>query len=76
MVECESIVLTNGETMRIIEDEGYKYLGILEMDEFREEAMKIRFKKEYLRSLRLILRPKLNGKKYFNYFYKIFQIGI
>ena len=62
VVECENIVLSNGEMMRIIEDEGYKYLGILEMDEIKEEAMKNRFKEEYLRRLRLILRSKLNGK--------------
>ena len=47
--------------MKIIEDGGYKYLGVLEMDEIKEEAMKNRFKKEYLRRLRFILRSKLNG---------------
>ena len=48
VVECEGIVLPNGETIKIIEDEGYKYLEILEMDEIKEEAMINRFKKEYL----------------------------
>ena len=51
--------------MRIIEDEGYKYLGILEMDEIKEEAVKNRLKKEYMRRLRLILRSNLNGKNKF-----------
>ena len=62
VVECKGIVLPNGETITIIEDEGYKYLWILEMDEIKEEAMINRFKKKYLRRLRLILRSKLNGK--------------
>ena len=65
VVECEGIVLPNGETIKIIEDEGYKYLEILEMDEIKEEAMKNRFKKEYLSRLRLILKSKLNGKNNF-----------
>ena len=51
--------------MKIIEDERCKYLGILEMDEIKEEAMINRFKKEYLRRLRLILRSKLNGQNKF-----------
>ena len=55
VVECEGIVLPSGETIKIVEDEGYKYWGILEMDEIREEAMINKFKKEYLRRLRLIL---------------------
>ena len=65
VVECEGIVLLNGEMMKIIEDEEYKYLGILEMDEIKEEAMINRFKKEYLRRLRLILRSKVNGQNKF-----------
>ena len=51
--------------MKIIEDEGHKYLEILGMDEIKEEAMINRFKKEYLRRLRLILRSKLNGQNKF-----------
>ena len=67
VIECQSIVLSNGEKMRTIEDEGYKYLGILEMGEIKEEAMKNRFKKECLRRLRLILRSKLNGSEKINF---------
>ena len=65
VVECEGIVLPNGEKMKTIEDEGYKYLRILEMDEIKEEAMKNRFKKECLRRLRLILRSKFDRKNNF-----------
>ena len=53
--ESEGIVLPNGGTMKVIEEIGYKYLGILEMDRIKEEAMMNRFNKEYLRRLRLIL---------------------
>ena len=35
------------------------------MDKIKEERMKNRFKKEYLRRLRLILRSKLHGKNKF-----------
>ena len=51
--------------MKIIEEGGYKYLGILEMDKIKEAVMINRFKKEYLRRVRLILRSKLNGKNKF-----------
>ena len=65
VAESEGIILPNGETMKIIEEKGYKYWGILEMDEIKEEAMINRFKKEYLRRLRLILWSKPNGKNKF-----------
>ena len=51
--------------MKIIEEGGYRYLGILEMDKIKEAVMINRFKKEYLRRVRLILRSKLNGKNKF-----------
>ena len=35
------------------------------MNEIKEEAIKIRFKKESLRRLRLILKSKFNGKNKF-----------
>ena len=39
----------------------YKYLGILEEDEFLEERMKLNVSKEYIRRLRKVLKSKLNG---------------
>ena len=43
------------------EGETYKYLGILEADKFLEEKMKLNVSKEYIRSLRKVLKSKLNS---------------
>ena len=51
--------------MKIIDDEGYKYLGILELDEIMEERMKDKFMNKYYRRLRLVLKSKLNGRNKF-----------
>ena len=52
--------------MRESEEEGYKYLGILEVDMMREKEMKKRFVREYKRRLKLVLKSKLNGKNKIN----------
>ena len=48
--------------MKTIDEEGYKYLGILEYHKVKEKEMKTEFVREYKRRLRLILISKLNGK--------------
>ena len=48
--------------MKTIDEEGYKYLGILEYDKVKEKEMKTQFVKEYKRRIRLVLISKLNGK--------------
>ena len=48
-------------TKSLQEGESYKYLGILEADTFLEEKMKLNVSKEYIRSLRKVLKSKLNG---------------
>ena len=48
--------------MKTTDQEGYKYLGILEYDQVKEKEMKTKFAREYKRKLRLILRSTLNGK--------------
>ena len=42
-----------------------KYLGILEADNFLEEKMKLNVSKEYIRSLRKLLKSKLSGGNLF-----------
>ena len=54
--------LPNGKLMKTIDEEVYKYLGILEYDKVKEKEMKTEFVREYKRRLRLILRSNLNGK--------------
>ena len=60
LVESEEINLDNGEIIKEIDPEGYKYLGILETDKIMENEMKEIFLKEYLRCIKLIMRSKLN----------------
>ena len=57
----DGIELPSGEKIREIED-GYKHLGILEYDRVKEQEMKDKFRNEYLRRTKLILRSKLNGR--------------
>ena len=40
MCKSEGIKLINGLTIKEVDDEGYKYLGILELDKFKERKMK------------------------------------
>ena len=60
--QMHGIELPNGEVMKKIDEEGYKYLGIVEYDKIKESEMRSKFKKEYLRRIRLVLKSKLNGK--------------
>ena len=59
------LYLPTGEVMITIDDEGYKYLGMLELDEIMEERMKDKFINEYYRRLKLVLKSKLNGRNKF-----------
>ena len=57
-----SITLPDGKKLKTIEDEGYRYLGVLEYDKIMEKEMKEQFVTEYRRRARTILKSKLNGK--------------
>ena len=56
IVKSEGIKQPDGELMKQIEQEGYTYLGIIELD----KIMKENITKEYKRKQRLILKSKLN----------------
>ena len=62
LVKFDGIHLPNQEIMKEVDENGYTYLGILELDEIKEHKMKIKVTAEYKRRLRLILKSKLNGK--------------
>ena len=62
VIRTDGIRLPGGQDMKEIDETGYAYLGILETDKIKEKEMKEKFRKEYLRWLRLILRLKLNGR--------------
>ena len=48
--------------MKEVGENGYTYLGILELDEIKEHKIKIEVTAEYKRRLMLILKCKMNGK--------------
>ena len=43
LCKSEGIKLINEQTIKEVDDEGYKYLGILELDKFKEREMKDMF---------------------------------
>ena len=61
-VKFDGIHLPKQEIMKERDENGYTYLGILELDEIKEHEMKIKVTGEYKKRLRLILNSKLNGK--------------
>ena len=62
IVKSEGIKLPDGEVMKQVGQEGYTYLGIIELDKIKEAEMKEKITKEYKRRQRLILKSKLNGR--------------
>ena len=58
----DGIELPSGKKIREIEEDGYKYLGILEYDRLQEQEIKDKLRNEYLRRAKLILKSKLNGR--------------
>ena len=48
LCKSEGIKLINGQMIKEVDDEGYKYLGILGLDMFKEREMKDIFRKEYV----------------------------
>ena len=61
IVKCNGIQLRDGEAIKSIEADGYKYLGILKLDKFMEVQRKCTFVKEYERLI-LVLKSKLNSR--------------
>ena len=62
VVNSDGVQLPNGETINSVGEEGYKYLGMLEIDEIMNHNMKALVQKEYLRRLKKILKSRLNGR--------------
>ena len=56
------IELPGGKNIREIEEGGCTYLAILEYDRVKEQEMKDKFRNEYFRRKKLILKSKLNGR--------------
>ena len=62
VVKSERISMPEGKMMKNIEEDEYRYLGILETDGIKVEEIKGQIKKEYIRRVRNILKSKLNGR--------------
>ena len=62
MVICDGIEPPDEEKMKGVNEEGYKYLGIVELDGIKEKEMKERFTKEYKRRIKLVLKSNLNSR--------------
>ena len=62
LIKFDGIHLPHQDIMKEVDENGYTYLGILELDEIKELEMKNKITVEYKRRLRLILKSKLNGK--------------
>ena len=62
LVKVDGTHLPNQKIMKEVDENGYTYLGILQLDEIKEHEMKNKVTAEYKRRLRLILKSKLNGK--------------
>ena len=62
LVKFDVIHLPNQEKMKEVDENGYTYIGIRELDEIKEHKMKNKVTVEYKMRLRLILKSKQNGK--------------
>ena len=51
--------LPSGDLMKDVDEEGYKYLGVLQKDSLMSAEMKTKVKEEYFRRLRCLLRSEL-----------------
>ena len=65
-VRSEGIKLPDGEEMGEPDANGYKYLGVLELDKILCKEMKVKVKESYMKRLKLLLKSKLNGRNLFH----------
>ena len=62
VVSSERVDMPDGERIKKIEKNGYRYLGILEYNKIKESKMKENFQREYLRRTKLIMKSRPNGR--------------
>ena len=61
VVSSEGVEMPDGEGIKVDEN-GYKYLRILENNKIKESKMKENFRREYPRKTKLIMKSRLNGR--------------
>ena len=58
----QDMILDDGEVIKAIDQEKpYKYLGVLECSDIKQQEMKEKIEREYFRRMRKVLRSKLNA---------------
>ena len=62
LVTFDGIDLPNQGIMNEVDENGYTFLGILELYELKEHGMKNKVTTEYKRRFRLLLKSRLNGR--------------
>ena len=62
VVSSEGVEMPDGERIKEVEKNGYRYLGILGYNKIKESKMKENFRREYLRRTKLIMRSRVNGR--------------
>ena len=62
----DGIFLSNEECILETDDNGYKYLGILELDDIMHKEMREKVKTAYLKRLNLVLKSKLHSRNPIN----------
>ena len=60
MVRTNGIELPDGKRMRKVNLDGYKYLGVFQLDPIMNRKMKEKVKSEYIRRVKNLLRSQLN----------------
>ena len=63
VVSSEGAEMPDGERIKVVQKNGYKYLGILEYNKIRESKMQENFREKYLRRTKLIMKSRLSGKE-------------
>ena len=61
MVRAVAIELPDGNCIKEVNLNGYKYLGVWQLDSIMNREMKETMKSEYIRRVKMLLRSKLNG---------------
>ena len=59
---CEGIVLPDGQMMGEVDENGYKYLGVLEGADIMQKEMKEKVRQEYMKRVKLVAKSKLYGR--------------
>ena len=62
VVSSEEVKMPDGERIKEVEKNRYRYLGILEYNKIKESKLKQNFRREYLRRTKLIMKVRLNGR--------------